>query len=276
MFSEDAVAQHYANVTLLESIQDGIEQLGKSVESMTIREFAPIDEFHIGGIEATEHLMAQLGLTADTHVLDIGCGLGGPARFVAEKYGSRVTGIDLTDDYVKTGETINQWVGLGEQISLQQGSALKLPFAPESFDGGYMIHVGMNIGDKPALFRGIHRVLRSGATFGVFDVMKTADGEITYPVPWASVETLSALTRPREYEEALSNAGFEIVTINNRRDFALETFEALRSKLAGNSALPPLGLHILMEASAPSKVKNMVENVMAGLIAPMEIIVRKV
>lgn len=275
MPNEKSISQHYTHGTLLESIQAGVKQLGKSVDSVTLDDFAPVDEFHIGGRPATEHLITQLGLTTDTHVLDVGCGLGGPARFVADTYGCRVTGIDLTDEYIKTGQAINGWVGLNEQIALQQGSALELPFAAESFDSAYMIHVGMNIAEKAALFRSVRQVLRSSALFGVYDVMRVSDGDVGYPVPWADNESLSTMGTPQAYEEALRTAGFEIVTVNDRRDYALDFFEAMRSKAAADSTPPPLGLHVLMAASTPVKVKNMIDNLMAGLIAPVEIIARK-
>lgn len=275
MSHDDAVSQHYSHGSLIESIRAGIEQMGKSVDNVTLHHFAPVDEFHIGGRQATEHLLAQLGLTADSHVLDVGCGLGGPARYATNSYQCRVTGIDLTKEYVNAGETINGWVGLSEQIALQHGSALALPFAAESFDSAYMIHVGMNIEDKADLFTGINRVLRQGALFGIYDIMKVGDGEITYPVPWAADESLSKLAAPAAYEDSLRSAGFDIVTVNNRRDFALEFFETMRQRAAATTAPPPLGLHVLMEASTPTKINNMVENLMAGLISPVEIIARK-
>lgn len=266
----------YSHGTLLKSIQNGIIQLGKTVDNVTIHDFAPVDEFHIGGRKAIEHLVTQLDLTADDHVLDVGCGLGGAARFMADRFGCRVTGIDLTEEYVQTGTAINRWVGLDDRIDLRQGSALALPFEAATFDVGYMIHVGMNIADKRGLFVGICRVLRAGVRFGVYDVMKVGDGEVTYPLPWADVEAMSFLGTPHEYEEALRSAGFEVVTINDRRDDALDFFEALQGRSAVHGTTPPHGMDTLMGANESANVKNVIENIVSGLIAPVEIIACKV
>src|SRR5262249_10542157 len=143
-----------------------------------------VDEFHIGGRKASADFLDQLSFNDQTKVLDVGCGLGGPARFVAHRYGSQVTGIDLTPEYVETRNRLCKWVGLAERISLHQGSALAMPFMEASFDGAYMMHVGMNIEDKETLASEVARVLRPGSVFGIYDVMRTGFGELAFPVPW--------------------------------------------------------------------------------------------
>ena len=145
------VSKHYAHGDLIEAIRSGLTLQGKSMHTVTIDDLAPVDEFHIGGRRASEDFLNQLAFDPQTKVLDVGCGLGGPARFVANRYGSQVTGIDLTREYVETGNTLCKWVGLDKRIFLQEGSALALPFAEGSFDGAYMLHVGMNIEDKEKL-----------------------------------------------------------------------------------------------------------------------------
>jgi SAM-dependent methyltransferase len=269
------VTNHYTHGDLTTAIRSGIESLGKKVESVTINDLAPVDEFHIGGRQASEDFLSQLDLSPEKQVLDVGCGLGGAARFVASRYGCRVTGIDLTPEYVETGNVLCGWVGLGNNISLHQGSALAMPFADRAFDRAYMLHVGMNIDDKPKLCSEVSRVLRSDSLFGIYDVMRIGDGELTYPVPWATTAASSALATPAQYGEALQAAGFSVIAERNRRDFALAFFDQLRARTAAAGGPPPLGLHILMGRNTPDKVQNMIQNISNGRIAPVELVARK-
>ena len=269
------VAAHYTHGDLLVAIQASLSKLGKTVDNVTLEDLGPVDEFHIGGRIATDHLLDQLKFTERDHLLDVGCGLGGAARFVANKYNNRVTGIDLTQEYIDTGNSLCSWVGLDKQVTLQEGSALSMPFEDDSFDGGFMLHVGMNIEDKELLFKEIYRVLKPGVSFGVYDVMRNKAGELAYPVPWATDDNTSKLATPDQYKKALSQAGFKVRTENNRRDFGLEFFKQMRAKSEATGGPPPLGLHTLMQKSTPVKVKNMVDNITADLIAPVELIAQK-
>jgi ubiquinone/menaquinone biosynthesis C-methylase UbiE len=269
------VSKHYAHGELTEAICSGLAAQGKSSDAVTIDDLAPVDEFHIGGRRASEDFLDQLGFTAQANVLDVGCGLGGPARFVANRYGSQVSGIDLTAEYVETGNTLCQWVGLGGRVTLHQGSALAIPFTDSSFDAAYMLHVGMNIDDKEKLAVEVARVMRPGSVFGIYDVMRTGPGDLAFPVPWAATAGLSAVADSERYKSALQKAGFTILAERNRRDFALAFFADLRSKTAAAGGPPPLGLHILMGKNTPEKVQNMIDNISKGRIAPVELIARK-
>jgi ubiquinone/menaquinone biosynthesis C-methylase UbiE len=275
MLTQQDISTHYTHGELIAAIRAGIEALGKTTDSITLNDLAPLDEFHIGGRQASRHFLDQLGLASDKHVLDVGCGLGGAARFAASHYRCRVDGIDLTPEYVETGRAICQWVGLDDRISLHQGSALSLPFAGSAFDCAYMLHVGMNIDNKVKLCSEIARVLRPGAVFGIYDVMKTGEGELTFPVPWATTAQSSAVAEPAQYRSALEASGFELTAELNRRDFALAFFDELQAKTMAAGGPPPLGLHILMGRNAADKIRNMIANISTGLIAPVEMIARK-
>lgn len=269
------IAAHYRRPGLLEEIRAGLAKLGKSPESVTLEDLAPVEEFHIGGRPATKGVLDQLALQPDQHILDIGCGIGGPARFATATYGVRVSGIDLTPDYVEAGQELCRWLGLADRINLRAGSATALPFAQGSFDAAYMLHVGMNIADKETLAREAARVLRPGGLFAIYDVMATKDEPLTYPVPWAAHAGLSSLAPPEAYREALQLAGFEIVAERNRHAFAIAFFENLRAKMKDAGGPPALSLQQLMGAETPLKMANMLENLKAGRIAPCEIIARK-
>jgi ubiquinone/menaquinone biosynthesis C-methylase UbiE len=269
------VSDHYTHGSLLDAIRNGIERIGKSPETVGVEDLGPIEEFHIGGRVASESFLDQLQLSSDDHVLDVGCGLGGTSRFVAHRYGSRVTGIDLTQEFIETGRTLCAWVGLEQQIVLEHGSATALSYADGMFDKAYMMHVGMNIADKPALMAQLHRVLKPGAALGIYDVMRIGDGDLTFPLPWASTAEASVVESLDAYKNALNTAGFRIAAEQNRRAFALDFFARLQANVAAAGGPPPLGVHILMGETAPVKIKNLIEDISEGRVAPIEVIAEK-
>ncbi|MBL4660515.1 MAG: class I SAM-dependent methyltransferase [Alcanivoracaceae bacterium] len=272
MSYDKSVADHYLHGDLLKSIEAALPSLGKTTENISIEDLAAVDEFHIGGRQATSSLIAKLMFSEQHHVLDVGCGLGGAARYVADKYKNNVTGIDLSKEYIETGEALCGWLNLDKQVNLVQGSAMSMPFEDETFDGGYMLHVGMNIEDKAKLFEEIYRVLRPRTFFGIYDVMRQTDDGLIYPVPWATDSSTCKIAVSQQYKETLSDAGFGVSKENNCRDYALDFFKKLREKMATSSEPPPLGLHTLMQESTGVKINNLIENLEKGYIAPVEII----
>jgi ubiquinone/menaquinone biosynthesis C-methylase UbiE len=270
---EQAVAQHYAHGSLYEAILKALEAAGKDLDHLSPKDLAPVDEFHVGGRPATVAFAEQFAASPGMRLLDIGCGLGGAARYFASEHGCQVTGIDLSEEYAAVANALAARVGLGDRVSFRQCSALALPFAPGSFDGAYMFHVGMNIEDKAKLFSEVRRVLTPSGVFGIYDVMRLADGDLHYPVPWTSSVDVSFVAAAEDYRRLLAAEGFEVLKERNRRDFALEVFAQMKARGAAG-APPPLGLHIVMGASAGQKVKNMMGDIGAGLIAPTELICR--
>jgi ubiquinone/menaquinone biosynthesis C-methylase UbiE len=271
---EHRVAQHYARGDLESAILDALVVSGKDIEQLVPGDLSPVDEFHTGGREATIALAAQVGFTANMHILDIGCGIGGPSRYFAAAHGCRVTGIDLAADYVRTAAALAKRVGLAGRVCYRQASALALAFEPATFDGAYTMHVGMNIADKPALFAEARRVLKSGSVFAIYDVMRTGEGEVTFPVHWAATPDTSFVCSAEEYRRALEAAGFELTKERNRREFALAFFHEVQRRAAAAGSPPPLGIHILMKADVAQKLANVVSAIEEGLIAPVELICR--
>jgi ubiquinone/menaquinone biosynthesis C-methylase UbiE len=269
------VAVHYNHGALLRAIVEGVERLGKSPDTVNVEDLAPVDEFHIGGRVATKDFLDQLDLTTEDLVLDVGCGLGGASRFAVQQYGCRVTGIDLTHEYVETGTALCSWVGLDNRVTLEQGDATATPYTDDAFDKSYMLHVGMNIANKNTLASELYRILRPGGRLGIYDVMRMGKGDLSFPVPWATTAGESDVASPDEYRQALESVGFRVVAERNRAAFALKFFGELQARAGGAGGPPPLGLHILMGPTAAAKVKNMIDNVSEGCVAPVEFIAEK-
>jgi SAM-dependent methyltransferase len=169
MSLEQSVSQHYTHGSLEAALLDTLKRAGRNPDALTYADLAVVDEFHIGGRPATRALGEQIDLPAGARVLDIGCGIGGPARFFAAERGWQVEGIDLTAEFVEVAKALSRRVGMAEAVAFRQASATALPFADASFDGAYMLHVGMNIADKKAVFAEVRRVLKPGGALVVVD-----------------------------------------------------------------------------------------------------------
>jgi len=269
---ERAVAGHYARLDV-RLILDALRAAGKDTDALTIDDLAPIDEFHIRGREATVELADALGLDAGQHVLDVGSGIGGPSRYVAHAHGARVTGIDLTAEYCTLAERFARSTGLAERLAYHHGSALAMPFEGGAFDAAYTQHVAMNIADKPALYREIARVLKPGAAFGIYDVLKGPGGEVVYPTPWANDASTSFLVPPDEMRRLLEAAGFRIESWRDATAAGQAYFERMLGRIA-ESGPPPLGLHLLLP-DFPMRIQNMMRGLAEDRIAVVQIVCRK-
>ena len=208
----DRVASHYSeNLKLADAIAEKLRNVGKDLNKLTTADLVIVDEFHIRGRKATLELGEKMNLNARSHVLDIGSGLGGPARTLAETYGCRVTGIDLTQAFCDTATAMSVWVGLDSRTSFKQGDATNLPFENQAFDAAMTIHVAMNIAAKDKMYAEARRVLKSGGVFAVYDVLQGEGGEVLYPVPWARNPSISHLATPDEMKSLLAGAGFKLL-----------------------------------------------------------------
>lgn len=272
---ETNVAGYYTRGRLEESILQALTRAGKDSENLTHADLAALDEFHVGGREATQDLAAQMELRPGLHLLDVGSGIGGPARYFAAEQGCAVTGIDLTEEFVSVAKNLTHRTKLDHAVRFFHGSALAMPFEKATFDRAYTIHVCMNIADKPALFREVRRVLKPGGLFAIFDLMRVGEGPIRYPVPWASTEETSFVARVKEYRDSLAAAGFEVSHERRRGPFALEFMQRMLARVAQGGP-PVLGLHLLMGGQTPLLLSNVQTMIQEGILDPVELIARAV
>lgn len=265
----EQVTAHYSFGGLRDRIEAG---LAATDEAATVETLGAVDEFHVGGRRATAHLVAQLELSTSDHVLDIGCGLGGMARYIASQTSARVTGVDLTAEYVEVAGWLTELVDLGDLISFVHGSATDLPATAGPFTAATMVHVGMNIVDKPAVFEQVAAAMAAGSPFAIYDVLLTGEAQPNFPTPWAATADTSVLESADAYVGHLERAGFVIETVNDRTDAALASFDQLAA--SAGSGPPPLGLHLVMGPTTPTKIGNLVAAIKAGVLAPTEIVAR--
>ena len=273
MTTEQQVASHYTHGSLQQAIFDALKAMGKDVNRLSASDLSAADEFHLGWLAVTQALANDLGLARGMHVLDVGSGIGGPARFFAETHGCHVTGLDLTEEFVRVAAELTRRCGLSDLVSFKQGSALDLPFDAGTFDAATLIHVGMNIADKATLFENVRRVLKPGALFGVYEVMRAGEGGLPYPMPWAQTVETSFVEPPETYRRLLKGAGFEIEREENRREFVLKLAAEIREKAAAHGA-PALGIPILMGPAWRERLTNVMSTLERGTIAPVQMIAR--
>ncbi|MGE0094510.1 MAG: class I SAM-dependent methyltransferase [Alphaproteobacteria bacterium] len=274
MDTEKKVAAHYTHGALEQTILDTLKAAGTDIDKLTATDLSAVDEFHLGWRDATIAFAKDLRLTTGARVLDIGSGIGGPARYFAEARGCRVTGIDLTPEFVQVANALTKRCGLADKAEFREANAKGLAFEDAAFDTATMIHVGMNIPDKGKVFAEVRRVLKKGGKFGIYDIMRARDGELPYPMPWAVSPDTSFLETPAAYQRLLAHAGFEIESETDRSAFVKELAEKRRAE-AARSGAPALGLHIL-GAGMKERLANVTAALQGGLIAPVQIIARAI
>ncbi|HEY3147919.1 MAG TPA: methyltransferase domain-containing protein [Dongiaceae bacterium] len=273
MTTEQQVASHYTHGSLEQAIFDALKQMGKDPERLAASDLSAADEFHSGWRAITVEIAKDLGLKRGMQVLDVGSGIGGPARYFAEAHGCQVTGVDLTEEFVRVATELTRRCGLSDVVSFRQGSALDLPLSPGAFDAATLIHVGMNIEDKANLFQNVRRVLKPGGLFCAYDLMQVEAGDIPYPMPWAVTKETSFVEPPETYRRLLVAAGFKIEREENRREFVLKLSREMQEKVAIHGA-PPLSLHVLVGPAMRERLANVMNTIGRGTLAPIEMIAR--
>jgi ubiquinone/menaquinone biosynthesis C-methylase UbiE len=257
------VARFYSGAGgLVAAIASALDAAGLDRAALRPADLAPVDEFHIRGRAASLEIIEALGVTADSHVLDLGSGLGGPARTLAEVTGCTVTGIDLTAEFCEVAAALSEWTGLSERTRFRVGDATATGLPDVAVDAALTVHVAMNIADKGGLYAEAFRVLRPGGRFVVYDVLQGEGGDVHYPVPWANDSSTSFLATPEEMRELLLTAGFEVISEVDSSDESLVWFQQTRARVQRDGPPPVTFAAFLGEAfaqMAANQVANLSE-----------------
>jgi sarcosine/dimethylglycine N-methyltransferase len=257
----DGVRDHYRATGLTERLKTALAALGPEDQQLTPQQLAALDQFHTRGLAATAELGKLAGITAGTSVLDVGSGVGGPARFLAATYGCRVTGVDLSEPFVDAARYLTERTGQSGRVSFEIASALELPFDGGRFDVALLQHVAMNIDDRARLYREIRRVLKLGGRFATFDVVLNS-GEPHYPLPWARTPATSFLLTAAATREVIEPAGFRTLAWRDDTEAAKTWIAALRA--SGPPPSPNLG--VVMGPDFAELSANLGRNIMEGRI----------
>jgi SAM-dependent methyltransferase len=258
----EGVREHYRATGLTQRLKMALAAFGSEDQRLTPRQLGVLDHFHIRGLAATAQLAELAGITADMAVLDIGSGIGGPARFLAATYGCRVTGVDLSEPFVDAARYLTERTGQSGQVTFETASALQLPFGDGRFDCVLLQHVAMNISDRARLYHEIRRVLRPGGRLAIFDVVLKS-GEPHYPVPWARTPATSFLLTGDATRAAIEAARFSTLAWQDDTEAAKAWAAELR--VAGPPPGPNLG--VVMGPEFAQLASNLGRNLMEGRVA---------
>lgn len=273
--SASPITDHYSRGDLLARLNASLAGDGADPAHPTMDALAPYDQFHGRGMEATRELADAMPARPSDHVLDVGSGIGGPARYVASRFGCRVTGIDLTPEFCDVARRLTTLLGLEDKVAFEVADALAMPFAHAAFDGAYSMNVSMNVADKAGLYREIHRVLKPGGWLLLSELAQGEGGDLDYPTPWARSASASFLATPDATRAGLLAAGFDVVRLDNVVAKSLEFADRSRAAVARGEKPPHRAVMLIHEDIARQAMTNTARALESGRLIPIEVVARK-
>ena len=261
-----SVVRHYTRNNLMDRIRSALAAAGHDAEMPTVTMLSELDHLHGGGFTTTEAQAEIAAIPKGCHVLDAGCGIGGPSRYLAQNYGCTVEAIDLTPEYVEVAGQLNEMVGLADKITVRVGSVTELPYEDSVFDVVICQNVTMNVADKPAMFKEAFRVLKPGGMYTFSHLAEGPEGPPIYPLPWALTPEVSFLETPEAILGILSGAGFE-----NIEDRASQA----RSRPGGGPQPGTIGAAPAMGDDMPERTGNSARSIEEGRLVSMMVVARR-
>ncbi|MCD6584434.1 MAG: class I SAM-dependent methyltransferase [Desulfobacteraceae bacterium] len=265
---KQTIKKHYQQADLGANIRNAFNRTGREIKDYTDTE--SFDEFHIRGREATRELARLAKLQKGMRVLDLGCGVGGPARMLAAEFGCVVTGIDLVEEYCEAAAMITEQTGLSHRVNFQQGDMTDLSFDDQSFDAVWTLHTIMNIEDKTTLFDSIFRILKPGGRFVLYEICAGFHFPPYFPVPWAGDASMSFLLSPDDLRVSLKKSGFEELQWRDVSGKAAQWFHAIAESRASSAKKTGAvgagkrdsgpGISLLLGKTAAEKSRNVFRN----------------
>ncbi len=257
-----SIEKHYLKEGLYEDIVSRLKEQGTDLHKVKRSDISGADEFHVRGAVVSKELAKSVNLY-EASVLDVGCGLGGPCRMLADDYNCQATGIDISHEYIRTAKELSKLVKLERKTTFIQGDATRLPFEDNSFDVIWTQHVQMNIPNKKKFYSEISRVLKAGGYFLYYDIFKKGKEEVDYPMPWASTSDLSFLFKEDEMDSFLTQLGLTKEQSTDQTQAGIEFFNALVAKMK-EFGPPKMGLNVLMGETTKPKLMNLLAYLKSG------------
>ncbi len=268
-----SVQQHYGATDITARILAAVPW-APGDPALTAAQLFPYDQFHGRELFATRDHAALLSPAKDAHLLDIGAGIGGPARYFAATYGCKVTGIDLTPQFVAAANELCALCNLAALVDVHQADATTLSFPDAAFDHATCFYVGMNLPDKPAVLSQCWRVLKPGGRL-IWTEVSTGTGTPHYPLPWARQPDASHVEPRQDLLAKFIAAGFVIDAVTDETTLQLDLSQKIRASGQQPSPGQNQANEVVLGADFSERRTNFIQSMGQGLITSTLIAARK-